>query len=114
MASGNEPHPMEALLRPPVELWSTCTAFAAGTLAWLAPWALMMPPGIAMATSLTFSVLACGGAVRPWRVLRYQHHMKRLPDYQVRANQIPSVAISCFWAKAFAGPSNTPSACAIP
>jgi len=54
---------MEALLRPPVELWSTCTAFAAGTLAWLAPWALMMPPGIAMATSLTFfgfgSSMAC-------------------------------------------------------
>ena len=45
---------MEALLRPPVELWSTATAFAAGTLAWLAPWALMMPPGIAMATGLTF------------------------------------------------------------
>ena len=40
-------HPIEALLRPPVELWSTLAAFAAAAIAILAPWSLMMPPGVA-------------------------------------------------------------------
>ena len=92
---------MEALLRPPVELWSTCTAFAAGTLAWLAPWALMMPPGIATATSLTFFGFGLWRGRQAWRVLRYQHHMKRLPDYQVRANQIPVSRHKLFLGKGF-------------
>lgn len=92
---------MEALLRPPVELWSTCTAFAAGTLAWLAPWALMMPLGIAMATSLTFFGFGLWRGRQAWRVLRYQHHMKRLPDYHVRANQIPVSRHKLFLGKGF-------------
>jgi len=80
---------MEALLRPPVELWSTCTAFAAGTLAWLAPGALMMPPGIAVATGMTFFSFGLWRGRQAWRVLRYQRHMRRLPLYQLRAEQIP-------------------------
>ncbi|MAE92553.1 MAG: conjugative coupling factor TraD, PFGI-1 class [Pelagibaca sp.] len=80
---------MEALLRPPVELWSTCTAFAAGTLAWLAPGALMMPPGIAVATGMTFFGFGLWRGRQAWRVLRYQRHMRRLPLYQLRAEQIP-------------------------
>ena len=80
---------MEALLRPPVELWSTCTAFAAGTLAWLAPGALMMPSGIAVATGMTFFGFGLWRGRQAWRVLRYQRHMRRLPLYQLRAEQIP-------------------------
>mgnify|MGYP006992010550 CR=1 FL=1 len=68
-------HLMEALLRPPVELWSTCTAFAAGTLAWLAPWALMMPPGIATATSLTFFGFGLWRGRQALRVFPLQFHL---------------------------------------
>jgi len=94
-------HPMEALLRPPVELWSTCTALAAGTLAWLAPWALMMPPGIAIASSLTFFGFGFWRGRQAWRVLRYQRHMKRLPEYQIRADQIPVSRHKLFLGKGF-------------
>ncbi|KAA1192724.1 type IV conjugative transfer system coupling protein TraD [Pseudohalioglobus sediminis] len=92
---------MEALLRPPVELWSTVTAFAAGILAWLAPWALMMPPGIAMATGATFISFGIWRGRQAWRVLRYQHHMKRLPEYRVRAGQIPVSRHKLFLGKGF-------------
>ena len=92
---------MEALLRPPVELWSTVTAFAAGILAWLAPWALMMPPGIAMATGVTFISFGVWRGRQAWRVLRYQHHMKRLPEYRVRAGQIPVSRHKLFLGKGF-------------
>jgi hypothetical protein len=94
-------HPMEALLRPPVELWSTATAFAAGTLAWLAPWALMMPPGIAAGTGLTFFGFGVWRGRQAWRVLRYQHHMKRLPEYRVRPAQIPVSRHKLFLGKGF-------------
>ncbi|MCB0245164.1 MAG: type IV secretion system DNA-binding domain-containing protein, partial [Anaerolineae bacterium] len=92
---------MEALLRPPVELWSTATAFAAGTLAWLAPWALMMPPDIAAATGLTFFGFGVWRGRQAWRVLRYQHHMKRLPEYRVRAGQIPVSRHKLFLGRGF-------------
>ncbi|MEZ5574066.1 MAG: type IV conjugative transfer system coupling protein TraD [Halioglobus sp.] len=94
-------HPMEALLRPPVELWSTCTAFAAGTLVWLAPWALMMPPGIATATGLAFFGFGLWRGRQAWRVLRYQRHMKRLPEYPLRADQIPVSRHKLFLGKGF-------------
>ena len=94
-------HPMEALLRPPVELWSTATALAAGTLSWLAPWALMMPPGIAAATGMTFFGFGLWRGRQAWRVLRYQHHMKRLPAYRVRAEQIPVSRHKLFLGKGF-------------
>ena len=94
-------HPMEALLRPPVELWSTATALAAGTLSWLAPWALMMPPGIAAATGMTFFGFGMWRGRQAWRVLRYQHHMKRLPEYRVRAERIPVSRHKLFLGKGF-------------
>ncbi len=94
-------HPMEALLRPPVELWSTVTALAAGTLSWLAPWALMMPPGIAWATGMTFFGFGMWRGRQAWRVLRYQHHMKRLPAYRVRADQIPVSRHKLFLGRGF-------------
>ena len=94
-------HPMEALLRPPVELWSTSTAFAAGTLAWLAPGALMMPPGIATATGLTFFAFGLWRGRQAWRVLRYQRHMRCLPLYQLRAEQIPVSLHKLFLGRGF-------------
>tara|TARA_R110002072_G_scaffold209067_8_gene366542 strand:- start:7982 stop:10096 length:2115 start_codon:yes stop_codon:yes gene_type:complete len=92
---------MEALLRPPVELWSTFTAFAAATLAWLAPWALMMPPGIALVTGAAFFCFGLWRGRQAWRVLRYQRHMRRLPHYQLRAEQIPMSRHKLFLGRGF-------------
>ena len=94
-------HPMEALLRPPVELWSTSTAFAAGTLAWLAPGALMMPPGIATATGVTFFTFGLWRGRQAWRVLSYQRHMRCLPLYQLRAEQVPVSRHKLFLGRGF-------------
>ncbi len=94
-------HPIEALLRPPVELWSTGTAFAAATLTWLAPWAWMMPPGIALATGVAFFGFGLWRGRQAWRVLRYQRRMKRLPNYQVRADQIPVSRHKLFLGRGF-------------
>ena len=94
-------HPIEALLRPPVELWSTLVAFAVGGIACLAPWAIMMPPDIAYATGLLFFVFGLMRGRQAWRVLRYQRAMKRLPRYCIRANKIPVSHHKLFLGKGF-------------
>ena len=92
---------MEALLRPPVELWSCFTAIAAGLLALLAPWGLMMPPGIAATSSLAFFGFGLWRGHQAWRVLRYQRHMKRLPEYRIAADRVPVSQHKLFLGKGF-------------
>ncbi len=91
-------HPIEALLRPPVELWSTFVAFATATIAMLAPWALMMPPGVAYSASAALMLIGMIRAKQAWRVMRYQRNMRRLPTYRLRAEKIP-----LSWHKLFLG-----------
>ena len=74
-------HPIEALLRPPVELWSTVVAFSTAVIAILAPWALMMPPGVAYSAGAVLFTLGLIRGRQAWRVLRYQRNMRRLPTY---------------------------------
>ncbi len=94
-------HPVEALLRPPVELWSALVAFATAALATLAPWALMMPPGVALGTA---AVLAGIGGIRArqaWKVMRYQRNLRRLPVWRMRAERIPLSTRKLFLGKGF-------------
>ena len=105
---------MEALLRPPVELWSTATALAAGILAWLAPWALMMPPAYRGGHRVDL--------LRVWRVARASGLARtalptshEAPAGISRAGRTDPVSRhKLFLGKAFAGHSNnTRSGCAI-
>lgn len=82
-------YPLEALLRPPVELWSALTASMAATVAWFAPWALLMPPALARGSAVALFAFALLRARQGWRVLRYQRHLRRLPDYRIAASRIP-------------------------
>ncbi len=94
-------HPIEALLRPPVELWSTLVAFATAFIAVLAPWALMMPPGIAYGAGATLALIGMIRARQAWRVLRYQRNMRRLPTYRLAADKIPLSRHKLFLGKGF-------------
>jgi conjugative coupling factor TraD (TOL family) len=94
-------HPIEALLRPPVELWSTLVAFATAVIAVLAPWALMMPPGVAYSAGAMLMLIGMIRARQAWRVMRYQRNMRRLPTYQLRADKIPLSRHKLFLGKGF-------------
>ena len=94
-------HPIEALLRPPVELWSTLVAFATAAIAVLAPWALMMPPGVAYSAGAALAVIGVMRARQAWRVMRYQRNMRRLPIYRLRADKIPLSRHKLFLGKGF-------------
>lgn len=94
-------HPIEALLRPPVELWSTLVAFATAVIAILAPWALMMPPGVAYSAGAVLMLIGMIRARQAWRVMRYQRNMRRLPTYRLRADKIPLSRHKLFLGKGF-------------
>ena len=76
-------------------------AFATATIAVLAPWALMMPPGIAYGTAVALAMLGLLRGYQAWRVIRYQRNMRKLPTYQLRANQIPLSQRKLFLGKGF-------------
>ncbi len=88
-------------MRPPVELWSMGVSFGAGVIAFLAPWALMMPPGVAYLAGACLFLFAGVRARQAWRVLRYQRNMRRLPDYRLRADKIPVSQHKLFLGKGF-------------
>ena len=94
-------HPIEALLRPPVELWSMLVAFATATIAILAPWALMMPPGVAYSAGAVLFALGLIRGRQAWRVLRYQRNMRRLPVYKLRSSKIPLSRRKLFLGRGF-------------
>ena len=94
-------HPIEALLRLPVELWSMWVAFATAAIAVAAPWALMMPPGVAYSAGSALAVIGVMRARQAWRVMRYQRNMRRLPTYRLRADKIPLSRHKLFLGKGF-------------
>ncbi|MEJ1363183.1 MAG: type IV conjugative transfer system coupling protein TraD [Candidatus Sedimenticola sp. (ex Thyasira tokunagai)] len=94
-------HPIEALLRPPVELWSTLVAFATAGIAILAPWALMMPPGVAYGAGAVLGLIGLIRGRQAWRVLRYQRNMRRLPIYKVRSRKVPLSRRKLFLGRGF-------------
>jgi conjugative coupling factor TraD (TOL family) len=82
-------HAIDALLRPPVELWSATAAAGAAALAAIAPWSLMMPPSLGLAASGVLGAFAALRFQQGARVWRYQHNMKRLPLLMMKAAQVP-------------------------
>ena len=94
-------HPIETLLRPPVELWSTLVAFASAAIAILAPWALMMPPGVAYGAGTVLVIVGVIRGRQAWWVIRYQRNMRRLPTYRLRADKIPLSRHKLFLGKGF-------------
>ena len=80
---------IDALLRPPVELWSVLAALAGAVIAATAPWALMLPVGVGYGVCLCLMLFAGLRARQAWRVIRYQRRLKKLPCYRLNVNKIP-------------------------
>lgn len=81
--------PLEALLRPPIELWSTASTWGVGLVAIVAPWALMLPRSL----GLVVAVIAMWfGSVRlrqATTVLKYQHGLKYYKTTRIAPHKIP-------------------------
>lgn len=97
----NRHYPLEALLRPPVELWSSLTATATGAIAVFAPWALMLPPSLAYSAAGGLFLFALWRARQGFHVLRYQRNLRRLREYRCHASRIPVSHSKLFLGRGF-------------
>jgi conjugative coupling factor TraD (TOL family) len=82
-------HAIEALLRPPVELYTVFVCFCGAFLSIYSPWALALSPEFGYVTAVFF--LAFGGVRlrQGLTVLRYQRNIRRLPRYVMTSKQVP-------------------------
>ena len=82
-------HVIDALLRPPVELWTTLVASLGAGVALMAPSVLLLPRELAYVIAAGLLLLAAWRARQALRAIRYQWRLKRLRPYRIRANRIP-------------------------
>jgi len=82
---------LEALLRPPIELWSAATAFGIALVALLAPWALMMPPGLGLAAALICAGFGSVRARQALSVISYQRGLKYSRIERIAPAKLPVV-----------------------
>ena len=92
---------IDALLRPPVELWSVVVAVAVAGCAAAAPGALTMPPTIARSVSGLLLVFAGWRLMQAARVLRYQRRLRRMPRYRLKSRRIPCSRKHLFLGRGF-------------
>lgn len=82
-------HPIESLLRPPVELWSALTSGCAATVCAIAPQNLLMSAEIGKIAACAFGVFALARFRQGWTIVRYRRNLRRLPVYRMPADRIP-------------------------
>lgn len=80
---------LEALLRPPVELWSTLTVWGVALVAIVAPWALMMPPWMGWVLAAIAGYFGWVRCKQAMHILKYQHGMKYYPVTRMAPHEIP-------------------------
>ncbi|PQA85916.1 type IV conjugative transfer system coupling protein TraD [Hyphococcus luteus] len=86
----SDKYQVEALLRPPVELWSALISFCVAAVAAIAPGLTLMPPKVAYGASAAILLLVTIPRLREgWRIVTYHRHLKRLPRYALPADRIP-------------------------
>jgi conjugal transfer pilus assembly protein TraD len=94
-------YPVEALLRPPIELWSALCAFGTALIAATAPWALMMTPAVGYGTAVLLFLFGIIRSLDALYILRYQRNMRKMPEYTLTAQEIPVSQRRLFLGKGF-------------
>ncbi|WP_134473880.1 type IV conjugative transfer system coupling protein TraD, partial [Pseudomonas aeruginosa] len=84
-----QPHAIEVLLRPAVELYTVAVCAVAALLSLVAPWSLALNPTIGLGSALAFLAF---GAIRlrdALVILRYRRNIRRLPRYVMTSREVP-------------------------
>ena len=94
-------YPVESLLRPPVELYSSAVSFTFAFFLWYAPEFLLMTPTIAYSSSIILVVLGLIRLRMGIKIIRYKRGLKRLPFYAMSSKQVPVSKRKLFIGKGF-------------
>ena len=94
-------YPVEALLRPPVELTVAAVSFMCALLMLLAPGTFMVTPDVAYWTAAMLAVYGLFWARRGWAVVRYQRNLRRRRKWVVGHEDIPVDSRGLFLGRGF-------------
>lgn len=92
---------VENLLRPPVELYSAVSYGLLALLSVLAPSYFMMTPVVASACAAGLFLLSVKRLIQGFRILRYQHGLKRITPYILKDKNIPVSNLKLFLGRGF-------------
>ncbi|NYV10014.1 conjugative coupling factor TraD, PFGI-1 class, partial [Pseudomonas aeruginosa] len=94
-------YPLEALLRPAVELYTTTVCFTAAALCIVAPWTFALTPLFGIVAALGFVWLGVVRLKQAGVVLRYRRNIRRLPKYTMTSAEMPVSNEHLFIGKGF-------------
>ncbi|MCI7354147.1 MAG: type IV conjugative transfer system coupling protein TraD [[Actinobacillus] rossii] len=92
---------MEALLRPPVEFYTTAICIVAIIFCTLMPWAIALQPTVGLGLACGFAWLGIKRGLEGWKIVKYHRNLKRLPTYALTSKQIPVGKKFLFLGKGF-------------
>lgn len=92
---------LEALLRPPVEFYSTVTAGCGALICLTQAPLLMLTPWQAQLMACTLMLLALRRGWQGWNIVRYHRNLLRLPHYALTSRKIPVSRQRLFLGKGF-------------
>lgn len=92
---------LEALLRPPVEFYSTVTASCGALICLTQAPLLMLTPWQARLMACALILLALRRGWQGWHIVRYQRNLLRLPRYALTSRKIPVSRQRLFLGKGF-------------
>ena len=82
-------YPIDAWLRPPVELYSATVFTGASIICVIAPWSLMMSAEIGYVMAFLLGYMGYERTQQALWILRYQRNIRRVPAFKLRPDQIP-------------------------
>lgn len=93
---------IEALLRPPIELYSAATALLAAAVLFVSPWVFMMPAALGLMACLAALGFSLWRAADAWYVMRYQLGLTRYKLTRVAPHRLPRLRDRIYLGHGFA------------
>ena len=93
--------PLEALLRPPLEWFSSVSSWVAAYLWLYFPDYFLLPQATLKLLAVVFFLFGCYRFTQGYRIYRYQKNLNRMPTYEMRADELPKSNKKLFLGKGF-------------
>ena len=84
-----QPHAVEVMLRPAVELYSVAVSVGAAALCLFAPWSLALSPLLGLGAALCLLIFAIVRYCDARAVLRYRRNIRHIPRYVMASRNVP-------------------------
>lgn len=93
--------PLEGLLRPPLEWYSTAVSLAGAGLLSMCTNNFLLPTSFAYSCAVGLSCFSALRFKQGYRIWRYQRNLKRMPTYTMTSKQLPVSQTHLFLGKGF-------------